>query len=825
VALSRFRHRACHGVLLAARSSLHSGKSVLYGKKTTALTKRMELIAWRLTRLGTYRLEADPSLSRRLLSHLSDNSRGRGSIGVGAARRLHERAAAVTPRFGGAAWRGIHGARRLDDVLIGLRTRELLQRLVEARCKVSPVLMLIEDLHWTDSASEELLGKIVDGDSKLRLFLIYTHRPEYAPPWLNHAGFTKLHLEPLPAGDIRRLVQGRLGAETLPEVLVRQVAEKAEGNPLFAEEIVSFLSERGILHAKDGKLEFDAGAVAAALPASVESILNARVDRLAPKDRTLLQAASVIGRRFKPDLLAVVLGETEIDGRLAPMQALDLIRLDGRSSDYVFKHALVRDALYQSILTERRQELHSKIAKEIEGRGGNRLGEVAEVLAHHYSRSNHTDKAFEYLSMAGGRSLGVYSLDEAGKHFTAALAVLDKNPKCASDDQVTDFLALYMRLLTLGERHRVTIEVCGRYLAHIDRSRSDQKAFIRTGYFNALILNGRYREAVALQQSSETPDRRFVLLYKAVFSAFISPMPLYEFELVKREALILFSETTDPYYQNGIRWLIGIDEVTRGRLNEARNLARELMQVGQSLDDPRSIGLSLLLLSMIALASGSYAEALEYSEQSLSVAITPNEQINASGGRAWALVALGRIEEGARVLEEFRSHCDANGHVYALNGSEVALGICKIFQGRIANGIHVFEKAISNGEKYGFKIWADAHRLVLAEVYLQIIAGGDANVKVPLATLLRNLPVLLNVMLTASSRIRALISRVLENSHFDPEGVHVGHAKMILGLLYKSKKKRALAVQHLSEAKCILSQFGQTPILARVDTALAELKQ
>jgi class 3 adenylate cyclase len=120
----------------------------------------------------------------------------------------------------------------LDDVLIGLRTRELLQQLVEARCKLSPVLMLIEDLHWTDSASEELLGKIVDGVSKLRLLLIHTHRPEYTPRWLNNAGFTKLHLEPLPAGDIRRLVQGRLGAETLPEALVRQVAEKAEGNPL-----------------------------------------------------------------------------------------------------------------------------------------------------------------------------------------------------------------------------------------------------------------------------------------------------------------------------------------------------------------------------------------------------------------------------------------------------------------------------------------------------------------------------------------------------------------------------------------------------------------
>ena len=97
----------------------------------------------------------------------------------------------------------------LDDVLIGLRTRELLQQLVEARCKVSPVLMLIEDLHWTDSASEELLGKIVDGESKLRLLLIHTHRPEYVGRWRNHTAVSRLRLEPLPSGDIRRLVQTR----------------------------------------------------------------------------------------------------------------------------------------------------------------------------------------------------------------------------------------------------------------------------------------------------------------------------------------------------------------------------------------------------------------------------------------------------------------------------------------------------------------------------------------------------------------------------------------------------------------------------------------
>jgi predicted ATPase len=130
----------------------------------------------------------------------------------------------------------------------------------------------------------------------------------------------------------------------VPEALERQVTEKAEGNALFAEEIVSFLIERGMLRAVAGKVEFDASAVAAALPASVQSLLTVRVDRLAPKDRALLQAASVIGRRFDPELLAAAVGETDIDTGLAAMQALDLVHPEGKSSDYLFKHALVRDA-------------------------------------------------------------------------------------------------------------------------------------------------------------------------------------------------------------------------------------------------------------------------------------------------------------------------------------------------------------------------------------------------------------------------------------------------------------------------------------------------
>ena len=177
----------------------------------------------------------------------------------------------------------------------------------------------------------------------------------------------------------------------------------------------------------------------------------------------------MIGRQFNPQLLGTTVAEENIDGRLTALQALDLIDRERKSHDYVFKHALVRDALYQSLLSEARTSLHLKIAEEIERRSGNRLVEVAEVLAHHYSQTNRIDKAFAYLSMAGSKSLSVYSLDEAATYFTAALALLDKNADCAVDGQVADFFVSYSSQLYMSAQFKVLIAVLERYLPRIDR--------------------------------------------------------------------------------------------------------------------------------------------------------------------------------------------------------------------------------------------------------------------------------------------------------------------------------------------------------------------
>jgi hypothetical protein len=175
-------------------------------------------------------------------------------------------------------------------------------------------------------------------------------------------------------------VQARLGATDLPLTLTQIVTAKAKGNPLFAEEIANYLVERGVVRKKPSGVEYDPAAIEPALPGSIQILLAARADQLSQADRYLLQAASVIGRRFSRDLLVAVTSAEDIDTRLSAVQALDLIHPNVASDEFSFKHALVRDALYNSLLQQPRSAFHLAIASEIEQRSHNRLAEVAETL-------------------------------------------------------------------------------------------------------------------------------------------------------------------------------------------------------------------------------------------------------------------------------------------------------------------------------------------------------------------------------------------------------------------------------------------------------------
>jgi class 3 adenylate cyclase len=243
----------------------------------------------------------------------------------------------------------------LSDVVVGQRKRELLIRLVYERSRFSPLALLLEDLHWIDLASQQLLAELIASKSSPPLLIVTTSRPEYRPTWEGQPNCSAVSLEPLSAADTGRIVESHLALGMDASAVVPLVVGKAEGNPLFAEEIINYLVEQADQQGSDAAPQAGSINPPTVLPATVQALLATRVDRLAPADKSLLQAASVIGRHFSIELLEAVtnLG-ANLAVRLTALEQLDLVRRDESSREFGFKHALVRDALYASLLGARR---------------------------------------------------------------------------------------------------------------------------------------------------------------------------------------------------------------------------------------------------------------------------------------------------------------------------------------------------------------------------------------------------------------------------------------------------------------------------------------
>ncbi len=719
----------------------------------------------------------------------------------------------------------------LDGVLIGLRTRDLLPALVTARRRASSIVLLIEDIHWIDGASEELLGRLVYADSNPNLLVIHTGRPEYVPRWRGGADVTTLALKPLASTDIRHLVQTRLGVDSAPDALIRQVTERAAGNPLFGEEILSYLIDQGALKVDSGKADFDASKGEGGLPASMQTLLAARMEKLPAEDRAILQAASAMGRRFEPSLLSVVTeAPDDVGPALLRLQAQDIIYRDAKSSDYVFKHVLLRDSVYQSLLGGRRADLHRKIAEAIEARSGGRLVEFAETLAHHYGFTDRKDLAFTYLAMAGSKSLGVFSLDQADGYFASALALHQRDATCASDAQLVECLANYALCLNISLRVRTINELAVTFRPVLNRVGPcrDHVLFLHHNVAS-LVWASRFRDALEAQRELTAMARRlgdpkslaYALVSDLSVSTYAAPSPIEAFEAKRREVEAALANVDDAYIHNFYLAVLAWDQMNRGRIVEARQAVERLNAVGSSMNDPRSLGYAASMNALLAILSDNYEAALEFAELGMSVARAPFELASATNARIDALVMLGRpgaLDE----LDRYMAQCVENGWSLFLAGPESLAGVGLALNGRIDEGLRRIEEAIARREKEGYRAAADWGRMFLCEVYLEILSGGgDAS----LAMLLRNARSIAKAFLVGPKRIVKLIEQVRSNPQFDPEGHFFGRTEMILGLLYKARKQKALAARHLTGARRILGAFGRSPTLARVESALAEVAE
>jgi tetratricopeptide (TPR) repeat protein len=341
------------------------------------------------------------------------------------------------------------------------RTLDALKQVILRESQAQPLLLVFEDLHWMDAETQALLSSLVESLPTSRLLLLVNYRPEYQHGWGSKTSYTQLRLDPLPPVSAEEFLQALLGDDPSLQPLTALLIARTEGNPFFLEESVRTLVETGVLVGERAAYRLGHAQAGIQVPATVQAVLAARIDRLPAEEKRLLQTAAVLGMEVPVPLLHAIaeVPEAVLQRHLTSLQSAEFLyetRLFPEH-EYTFKHALTHEVAYGSLLLERRRVLHARIVEALEALAGERVAEQVERLAHHALRGEVWDKALAYCRQAGEKAMARSAYREAVGYFEQALSALPHLPEQrATREQAIDLrLALRSALLPSGDMGRI----------------------------------------------------------------------------------------------------------------------------------------------------------------------------------------------------------------------------------------------------------------------------------------------------------------------------------------------------------------------------------
>jgi class 3 adenylate cyclase/tetratricopeptide (TPR) repeat protein len=319
------------------------------------------------------------------------------------------------------------------DALDPMRRRSEMCRALHARLvRVAgqvPAVLVIEDLHWLDAATEEFLSFLTDTVAAVPMLILLTHRPGYQHPFGDRSYHVRVPLQALDEAAMSSMVGSVLDTDDLPGALRELIARKAEGNPLFVEEVTTSLLEEGVLALEQGRVSVTRELADVAIPDRIQDVLMARLDRLPEEPKRAIQIASIIGREFAMRLLGRIHDAAGgLDSIVGELRSLELIYEKAAHPElaYMFKHALTHEVAYESVLVARRKVLHRVVGAAIEELYPDRLAEHYEALAYHFAASEDFEKAYEYHELASEKSAAAYANQAAIDHCQRAFELAQR---------------------------------------------------------------------------------------------------------------------------------------------------------------------------------------------------------------------------------------------------------------------------------------------------------------------------------------------------------------------------------------------------------------
>jgi tetratricopeptide (TPR) repeat protein len=569
--------------------------------------------------------------------------------------------------------------RTLDPPQRRQRLLAALKRVLLRESQVQPLLLVFEDLHWIDAETQALLDSLVESLPTAQLLLLVNYRPEYQHGWGSKTYYTQLRLDPLPPASADEFLQALLGDDPSLVPLKQLLIVRTEGNPFFLEESVRTLVETGVLVSEPGAYRLAQALPTIQVPATVQAVLAARIDRLPPEEKRLLQTAAVIGTEVPLPLLQAIadLPEAALHRSLAHLQAAEFLyetRLFPEL-EYTFRHALTHEVAYSSLLLERRRALHARLVEALEALAPEQGVEQVERLAHHALRGELWDKAVTYCQQAGARAEDRTAPREAVASFEQALQALAHLPEHGD----TRVLALELRLALAPSLNQ--LGEYGRYLALLGEAEALARALddrarlgrVLASMARVLGMTGDHDGAMAVgQQALE-------------LAAMLGESAL------QVEASVYLGQA---YYANG-------------DFGRAAELLRRNVEAADRGSGTPSTALriwSQAWLARILSELGAFAEGRRHGEEALRLAtlegrgITP---ILAHGCLGHLYLVKGDLEHAIRVLEPGLALCRASGNRNWLPQIVAGLGSASALQGRLAEGRALLEEAFSESIRTG----------------------------------------------------------------------------------------------------------------------------
>ena len=718
------------------------------------------------------------------------------------------------------------------------RLLEAAQSIISALAERAPTIFVLEDLHWADPSFVELLRNALL-HTRQPAIVLCVYRPIFSL-FTSHqlSGIAKIYqeirLQDLSPSEAQDMLESLLKTETIPSDLKRFIQQKAEGNPFYLEELVNSLIESETLIRDNGNWRVTKSITESDISSTIHGLISGRLDRLEKETKRILQEASVIGRAFLYDILRRVTDlEDRIDRGLSTLERLDLIRARSLQPDleYMFKHPLTQEVVYNGLLKKDRQVIHEQIALVMEQLFQDRLSEFYETLAFHFKRGQSVSKAVDYLMKSGEKSAGRHAVEEAHQYYKEAFDILSNKPdKSQEEEKLLIDLIFKWALVFYHRGDWGRLEKLLR--AHEDLAKSlDDKATLGMFYawlgFTVQGARGRPKDSYqylsrALELGEEIGNQQVIGYANTWLNWTCADWGLLDEAIAFGEKAQEISRILDSDHYLFFKSLAGIAQTYwyRGESKKIFEIGRTLLDYGKRHSDIRSLTVGHIYTGTGYLTAGDFTSAIDCYKRALEVAADP---FYAHWGRIFlgaTYVYNGQFQEAEGPLQEIMSYCENFGCEQMRPYAYIFLAIIMIDKGHMSQGLKILDEERQSSLKNERKTLHATLELAMGRFYLQVVqAEGPKS----LSFLAKNIGFLMKNVPFASQKAEAHFNKAIEVAKEIGAKSLLGQAYVGLCLLHRSKRRKDLARECISEAIQIFEECEAETYVKQAKEAQASL--